>query len=245
MWQMKTSPKRLELFLFDTIDGWEDSETSANTVRKMLTDDIEQIDVHINSIGGNVMEGVAIYNLLRRHKANVTVYVDGFACSIASVIAMSGDRVIMPKNAMMMIHNCWTVAIGNATELRKTAEALDKIMEGGRYAYLSKAGDKLTEEKLMELLEAETYLTSTECYELGLCDEVEEREVNLSISPPNDPAKQRVAAQLLKIVPGINQSKPGTPDDIKQPEKPATKTAPTSALNFLAALCEAAKGESK
>ena len=92
---------------------------------------MKQINIYINSRGGSVFEGTAIYNQLRRHPAHKTVYVDGFACSIASVIAMAGDEVVMPRNALMMVHNAMMGVWGNAAELRKAADDLDKINEAG------------------------------------------------------------------------------------------------------------------
>ena len=178
MWEIRQSaekPEHLELYIYSTVepDGWwSESETSAEHFRKALEQhpDAKEITVYINSLGGSVMEGIAIYNQLKRHPAHITVRVDGFACSIASVIAMAGDQVIMPKNTVMMIHNAWTVALGNARELRKAADDLETINQASRQAYLEKAGDKLSEDKLMELLDAETYLTAAQCMELGLCD---------------------------------------------------------------------------
>lgn len=178
MWEIRQSaekPDSLELYIYSTVerDGWwSESETSAEHFRKELEQhpDAKEITVYINSLGGSVMEGIAIYNQLKRHPAHITVRVDGFACSIASVIAMAGEQVIMPKNTVMMIHNAWTVALGNARELRKAADDLEVINQASRQAYLEKAGDKLSEGKLTELLDAETYLTAAQCMELGLCD---------------------------------------------------------------------------
>ena len=95
------------------------------------------------------------------------------AASIASVIAMSGDAIFMPANAMMMIHNPWTLAQGNADELRKQADDMDRIRESLIEAYLGKAGEKLDRDRLIALLDAETWLTAQECLELGLCDSIE------------------------------------------------------------------------
>ncbi|MEV7211455.1 head maturation protease, ClpP-related, partial [Streptomyces sp. NPDC093554] len=130
--------------------------------------------LHVNSPGGSVFEGIAIYNMLKRHKAKVNVYVDALAASIASVIAMAGDTIYMPKNSMLMIHNPWTWTEGNATELRKAADDLDRIGNSSKQTYLQKAGEKLTDEKLQEMLDAETWLSADEAYEYGLCDVVEE-----------------------------------------------------------------------
>ena len=112
-------------------DEYYDTDTSAAGFRDALKDlgDVKTINLHINSPGGSVFEGIAIYNMLKQNKAHINVYVDGLAASIASVIAMSGDAIFMPSNSMLMIHNPWTMAIGNASELRKQADDLDKITE--------------------------------------------------------------------------------------------------------------------
>lgn len=196
MWDLKQqadSPDTLDLYIYGDVeektwvdDGWwgylEDSENSANHFRDMLGEHpgAKQINVYINSNGGSVFEGTAIYNQLRRHPAHKTVYVDGFACSIASVIAMAGDEVVMPRNSLMMIHNMYMVAVGNAAELRKAAQDLDTINAAGRGAYLAKAGDKLDEARLVEMMDAETWLTAQECVDLGLADRMAEEEADMS-----------------------------------------------------------------
>ena len=182
-WRMEYQPESdtLELRLYDTIEGdgwWTESETSAKAIAKKLAEmpNAKEIKIFINSLGGSVMEGLGIYNQLKRHSAHKTVYIDGFACSIASVIAMAGDTVIMPKNAVMMIHNAWVVAAGNAAQLRKTADDLDVINAASTQAYLDRAGDKLTPEKLTEMLDAETYLTAEQCIEFGFADRFDDSE---------------------------------------------------------------------
>lgn len=134
--------------------------------------EIKTLNVYINSPGGDVFEGVAIYNMLKRHKAHVNIHVDGLAASIASVIAMAGDTIIMPSNAMLMIHNAWMYKAGNSKDLREAADTLDKVDTSIRQSYLAKAGDKLSEDDLIALMEAETWLTAQEAYDYGLCDEV-------------------------------------------------------------------------
>ena len=132
LWELKQAadPGTVDLYIYgdvegDSYDRWGDetieSETSANHFRDELAkyQEVKQINLYINSYGGSVFEGTAIYNQLRRHPANKTVYIDGFACSVASVIAMAGDEVVMPRNAMMMIHNAYMYTCGNAAELRK------------------------------------------------------------------------------------------------------------------------------
>lgn len=193
MWEIKqsASPDTLDLFIYgDVTDGdfdwstWSyvQSENSAQNFREELGNhpNVKQINIYINSNGGSVFEGTAIYNQLRRHPAEKVVYIDGFACSVASVIAMAGDRVVMPKNTMMMVHNMWMGIAGNSKELRKAADDLDVIMTGNRQAYLQKAGDKITEEKLIELLENETWLTAQQCIEYGFADEYAEKDADMS-----------------------------------------------------------------
>src|SRR5690625_2640779 len=110
--------------------------------------------------------------MLKRHKAHVTVYVDGLAASVASVIAMAGDEVIMPANAMMMIHDPWTWGAGNAKQFRKLADDLDKIGESIVAAYEGKTG--LSSEEITSIMDAETWLTASEAVEMGFADTIEE-----------------------------------------------------------------------
>lgn len=196
-WSMeyRAQSDTLELRIYSTVESdswWKESETSAKHVSNMLKEyeNAKEIKIYINSLGGSVLEGIAIYNQLKRHKAHKTVYIDGFACSIASVIAMAGDTVIMPKNTCMMIHNAWVVAMGNAKELRKAADDLDVINAAAVQAYLDRAGDKLTREKLTGLLDAETYLTAEQCIEYGFADKYSEDE---DAGTDAEQAKQRAA----------------------------------------------------
>lgn len=184
------TPKTLELYIYTDVesDYWDwwtgeqvESQTSAEYIRKELeaAGDVTQINIYINSLGGSVMEGMAIYNQLRRHKAHKTVYIDGFACSVASVIAMAGDEVIMPSNTMMMIHAPLLCVRGHSADLRKAADELDKISLSTMQAYLQKAGGKLTTEKLAEMYEQETYWSAAECISLGLADRMADADIDL------------------------------------------------------------------
>lgn len=211
MWEFRQEARSdsLSLYIYSTVEKdawWKESETSAQHFRNELAKhpNVKEITVYINSLGGSVMEGIAIYNQLKRHPAHVTVRIDGFACSIASVIAMAGDTVIMPKNTVMMVHNAWTIAMGNSRELRKAADDLDVINNASRQAYLDKAGDKLTEEKLTELLDGETYLTAVQCMELGLIDSYgdEEDEESSGANPAEQltelTVQQRLEQELMQ-----------------------------------------------
>lgn len=173
----------LELFIYDYVEGdsydwWTgqkiESETSANFIMQKLSENenVSKINVYINSYGGSVKEGLAIYNQLLRHKAHKHVYIDGYACSIASVIAMCGDVITMAKNALMMIHNASMGVFGTSEELRKAADDLDVINRASCSTYLDRAGDKLNEETLKEMLDRETWLNAEQCIKYGLADDV-------------------------------------------------------------------------
>ena len=234
LWELKQAAEggALELYIYGDVEAetfnweawrYEPSENSAQHFREELAKypDASEIRIYINSYGGSVFEGTAIYNQLKRHPAHKTVYVDGFACSIASVIAMAGDEVVMPRNTMMMIHNMWSCVCGNATELRKAADDLDIINDAGRQAYLAKAGDKLTEEKLAEMMDAETWLTAAQCVEYGLADRLADQDADMSkasaiLQKVNTGLEQRLhyqqelAAQLRELV---NQTSGATTED--------------------------------
>jgi ATP-dependent Clp protease protease subunit len=135
--------------------------------------EIDTLNVYVNSGGGSVFAGQAIYNIIKRCKASIkNAYVDGLAASIASVIPMACDKVYMPSNAMMMVHNPWGCIAGNAEEMRKTADTLDKIRESILTIYAEKTG--LDEAKLTEMMDAETWMTAKEAIEMGFADELQE-----------------------------------------------------------------------
>ena len=126
--------------------------------------------MRISSPGGSVDEGRLIYNALKRYKGGVDVVVDSSAYSIASYIAMAGERVVMAKNAMMMIHNPWTMAFGNAEELRKTADVLDKYRDSIVDAYTDKS--EKDREQMVAILDAETWYTAQEAVDEGFASEI-------------------------------------------------------------------------
>ena len=153
-------------------DEWEDSDTSAAGFRDALKSlgDVKEINLHINSPGGSVFEGIAIYNMLKQHKAKVNIYVDALAASIASVIAMSGDAIFMPSNSMMMIHNPATIAIGDSEEMKKAVKMLDEVKESIMNAYEIKTD--LARDKISKLMDAESWLNAKKAVELGFADKI-------------------------------------------------------------------------
>lgn len=164
-----------EILIYGEIgEGWFVDGIGAKEFAKELKalGDIKNLTIRINSPGGSVFEGQAIYSQLKTHKAEKTVYIDGIAASIASVIAMAGNLIIMPKNATMMIHDPMGLAQGNADDMRKMAEALDTIKLGIIAAYRDKT--KLSDEKISELMTAETWMSAEEAMEYGFTDQIEE-----------------------------------------------------------------------
>ena len=161
-----------EISIYDEIGFWGVSAASFAQDLKDCGNNIKQINLHIHSPGGDVFDGIAIYNLLKNHPANVTVYIDGLAASMASVIAMAGNEVIMPENAMMMIHKPWGIQGGDAEDMRKYADLLDKVENTLIPAYANKTGK--TPEELAEMLSAETWLNGKECVEQGFADKLAE-----------------------------------------------------------------------
>jgi ATP-dependent protease ClpP protease subunit len=133
---------------------------------------VAELTVRINSPGGSVFDGVAIYNALKRHDAAITVWIDGIAASIASVIAMAGDEVVMPENAMLMLHDPAALVLGTAADMRAMADALDKMKAGMVAAYRDKSGRDDAE--IEALMAAETWLSAQEAADLGLADRIEQ-----------------------------------------------------------------------
>lgn len=148
---------------------WYEDDMAPGDVKKFLDqlDGTENINIHINSGGGSVFGGIAIYNMLRRNNAHKTVYVDGLAASIASVIMMAGDEIVMPKNATVMIHKpsaSYFFTTKNADDLRKDAESLDTCQEAIMQTYMTKA--KVDKEEIEQKVNDETWLTGEEAAEL-------------------------------------------------------------------------------
>lgn len=165
----KIDEENTELSIFGDITSWRwiESDVSAFSFKKEL-DEVEtsNIEVHIDSYGGEVAEGLAIYNMLKNSGKNITTIVDGFACSIASVIFMAGSKRIMNTGTLLMWHNPWTYTAGNANELEKQAADLRKIGESSIEIY--KEGSNLEEETIKNLMDAETWITVDEALEWGI-----------------------------------------------------------------------------
>jgi len=170
---------------------WEEDYGATKLARDLEQyDQIDNIDVFINSNGGSVSEGLAIYNILQRHPAKVTTYCDGFACSAASVVFMAGDERIMSNASLLMIHNAWMYVEGNAEELRKLADDLEKITEASVNAYMNHVN--ISRDELKEMMGNETWIDSDDALEKGFCTSVVQEEQQV--------ANQSVSAKVKELL---------------------------------------------
>lgn len=231
---LETSGKEADIYIFGDITSWEwfENDVSSYTLSKeiqALDPDIEVINVHINSYGGEVAEGLAIYNMLRNHKAKVRTYCDGFACSIASVIFMAGDERIMGNASLLMVHNAWMWTYGNANQLRKDADDLDKITQASIEAY--KVHVNITEEEIKELLDNEIWLLPSEALEMGFATAI-----------VGETASNKAAASarkaLFSLVKGARakQNHQQEPIPKQEPDPSSQQNKPNKPKNLLAAL---------
>jgi ATP-dependent Clp protease, proteolytic subunit ClpP len=172
--QARKNKNELNIQIYGQIGGfsWFDETVTSDQVYKELENfgnDIDVINLYINSPGGSVTEGCAIYSALKRHKAVKNVYIDGQCSSIASVIAMAGDKIAMSPVATMMIHNPITALAGDAEEMRKTANILDIMKETIINAYVTKS--HLSREEISNLMDTTTYFTAKQAIEKGFATE--------------------------------------------------------------------------
>ncbi len=193
---LTTSGRTADVYIFGDITSWDwfESDVSSYTLSKELQGlDVDVINVHINSYGGEVAEGLAIYNMLKNHKAKIITYCEGFACSIAAVIFMAGDERIMNNASLLMVHNAWTHTAGDAKELRKTADDLDIITQATMEAF--KAHVNISDDELKALLDAESWLSPQEALEKGFATSIKAVE---NSENPSQSVKNKVVERLLK-----------------------------------------------
>jgi len=158
--------------------GLDEGEVSAHGLKQVIDGlDVDVINVYINSYGGEVSEALAIYSALRRNKATVNTFCDGFACSAATIIFCAGEERTMGRLALMMIHNCMSyIGYANSEELRKAAEDNDKINQSSIEAYKRVTAGKLSEDRIKEMMSAETWMSAEECLEYGFATAIDDDE---------------------------------------------------------------------
>jgi ATP-dependent Clp endopeptidase proteolytic subunit ClpP len=203
-----------EVFIFGDVvnsdwEKWDENDTTAKDLINAMKG-MGDYTLRINSLGGSVPAGNAIYNAMRRHQGKITGVVEGMACSMASVILMACDRVVMPSNSMLMIHKPWGCMAGNADDLRDYADTLDKWETGLIAAYREKTG--MDDKKIKQMMTDETWMTADEAVKLGFADEIEKPvKIAAKYDPqvlsrfrntPKDllPVQDRIPAATLKPV---------------------------------------------
>jgi ATP-dependent Clp protease protease subunit len=205
-YSLETNKDKAVLNIYGDITScpWVKSDVSAYNLTQELDEiNADVIEVYINSYGGECAEGIAIYNALKRHKAKIKTYVDGFACSIASVVAMAGDERYMYPTSLLMIHNAWTMTAGNANDLRKEADTLETITESSIKAYESVAN--ISREEIKALMDAETWLTANEALEKGFITDI-------LAETANEKASQSVRKAVYQMAKYLNEA--GTDGEI-------------------------------
>lgn len=167
-----------ELLIYGDITSfeWYNSDKSAYGLAQDLAElNGANLTVRINSCGGEVAEGLAMYNLLKSYKGEVTTVCDGFACSAASIVFLAGSKRLMPKSSLLMIHNAWTTACGDSNELRKIADDIEKITQPSIEIY--KSTSNLDEDQIKEMMNEETWILADEALNYGFATEVIEDSV--------------------------------------------------------------------
>lgn len=175
-YEIKNKAEKAEIWIYEVIgkDFWTGDGVTAKSFQKELSElKASQIDLHINSPGGEVFDGIAIYNLLKQHPAEITTYIDGIAASIASVIALAGDKVYMAENAQYMLHNPFGLVMGDSADMRKMADVLDKIRGSMANTYMTKSGK--TEQDINALMDSESWLNAQEALDAGFVDEITDK----------------------------------------------------------------------
>lgn len=192
---------------------WSDSFSATDIDNALNAAGDNDIIINLNSPGGDAFDGIAIYNRLRRHKGKVTVHVDGWACSAASVFPMAADEVIMGMGAMMMIHEASNIVWGTKTDMRKEADVLEELEEGIVDIYMTKAN--ISREEVREKVDAETWMNAKTALKLGFADKaegVESEPASENHSPRTPEQKQNVLNELHDMLkPNNKQSKEPAP----------------------------------
>ena len=191
---LEQKEKKASLYIFGSISSypWREKDKDAYGIVKEISElDAEEIEVHINSTGGSVAEGLAIYNVLKNSNMKITTYVDGFACSAASVIFMAGDERVMNEASLLMIHNAWTYGQGDANAFRRQADDLDIITQASIKAYMRHVS--ITEDELKGMMDNETWLSADDAKEKGFATKVLEE----NTEEANQSAMQSIRDRLL------------------------------------------------
>ena len=210
-------------------ESWYEDDVTPKMFRDELKEHPGDVTVRVNSPGGDVSAGISIYNMLNEHEGNVTIKVDGLAASIASLIAMAGDKIVMLPGSMMMVHNPWTFAAGNADDMAQVVEMLEKTGESMIPIYSARTGQ--SEEKIKELLKAETWLTAQDAVDLGFADEAIEPKTSLAdalakIKSLTPSMKSAVMQPVMSLKAKEEAEEDNVPEQPEEPSEVPVETAP-------------------
>jgi ATP-dependent protease ClpP protease subunit len=232
------APDEAEVMLYDEVGGWFGA-TADQFIADLRGVTAPNLRVRINSPGGSVFEGIAIANALRSHPANVTVQVDGIAASIASVIAMAGDRIEMAPNTMLMIHDASGVCMGNAVDMQEMADLLDLISDNIADAYASRAGG--TRDEWRALMRAETWYLPEDAVKAGLADEAV---TTPKAGDPTEPEEADDEPDMARAFDLAAYGYQGPRQEAPTPTlAPAAPSAPEQMAHLVATMAELIGGE--
>tara|TARA_R110000823_G_scaffold67848_14_gene157884 strand:- start:1016 stop:2029 length:1014 start_codon:yes stop_codon:yes gene_type:complete len=207
--QSKASNEVLDVYIFDEIGTF--GINAQNFIDEIKGFKNSPLNLHINCVGGDVFEGMAIYNILKKRTAETTVYIEGIAASMGSVIALAADKVVMAENSLFMIHNAWGGAMGEAKELKKTANLLEKISNEIADIYIKKTN--LPYDKVKEMMDEETWLNADEALELGFIDSISDA---IKVAAKYDVSKfKNITDKEIKSKLSINLKSKNMTDELK------------------------------
>lgn len=167
-YSIKNQSDKAVIYIYDEIGYF--GISSNDFVRELQGLKVSEIELHLNTPGGEVFDGIAIFQVLKDHTANVTTYVDSLAASIGSVIAMAGNKIIMGQNAQLMIHDGHGICVGNAQDMRELADLLDRTSDNIASVYAARAGGSVKDWR--KSMRAETWYSAGEAVQIGLADEI-------------------------------------------------------------------------
>ena len=234
-YMLEDGEDQADLYIFGDISSWgqwdEDDPTRSayNIVKELQAVQAPSINVHINSNGGDVSEGLAIYNTLKNSGKTVTTYCDGFACSAASVVFMAGSKRIMSNASLLMIHNAWMFTMGNSSELRKQADDLEKVNQTAVEAYKSVA--KISEDDIKKMMDESTWISAADALSYGFATEISGETAD---GAPKQSAMQMIHDQLTAKKPtpqptleDFKEAMRSILEEAHKPEEVKEETKPT------------------
>lgn len=205
----ETSRGIVDVYIFDEIGNF--GVSAQSFIEEIKSHKGSPMNIHVNCVGGDVFEGMAIYNVIKKRSAKTTVYIEGIAASMGSVIALAADRVIMAENSLFMIHNAWGGATGEARDMMKTAKLLEKISGEIADIYTKKTG--MPYDKVKDMMDEETWLSAEEAYDLGFVDSISDA---IKVAAKYDVSKfKNITSEEISSKLSINQNSKKMTDELK------------------------------